>query len=300
MRPVTPTLRQLEYVAALARHLNFRQAAEACHVSQPSLSAQIQQLETLLGVVLFERDKRTVRATAAGAEMARRAEDVLRLVDDLVDAARACARPLSGPLRLGVIPTVAPYLLPRAVPALRSAWPELRLLLRELQTGPALEQLAHGELDILLLALEAELGDVETVPLFRDRFVAAVPEDDPLATKESISEADLVDASLLLLEEGHCLRTQALSVCDRAAVDRVEAFGATSLTTLVQMVAQGLGVTLLPEMSVPVETPAAPSVVVRPFEGKAPYRTIGLAWRRSSPRAEEYSKLADVLEPLGT
>lgn len=297
---MTPTLRQLEYLVAVARELNFRKAAEACSVSQPSLSAQIQQLESLLGIQLFERDRRGVRATPAGEALARRAEAVLAQVQDLEAAAQAFHRPLTGRLRLGAIPTMAPYLLPRAVPAVRQAWPELQLLLREEQTHACLESLLDGRMDVALLALEAELGDVHVVPLFRDPFVAVVPADHPLAGESTVGEDQLLAERLLLLEEGHCLRSQVLEACRRRdAEDDLDVFEATSLTTLVQMVAMGLGVTLVPEMARPVELAAAEGVVAVPLADPAPFRTVGLAWRPSSPRDREFSLLADVLEPLG-
>lgn len=297
---MTPTLRQLEYLVAVARQLNFRKAAEACSVSQPSLSAQVQQLEALLGVQLFERDRRGVRVTPAGAALADRAEGVLAAAQDLVAAAQAFHRPLTGRLRLGAIPTMAPYLLPRAVPAVRAAWPELQLLLREEQTHDCLEALLDGRMDVALLALEADLGDVEVVPLFRDPFTAVVPSEHPLASAAQVTEEQLLGERLLLLEEGHCLRSQVLKLCrHHDEDDQLDVFEATSLTTLVQMVAGGLGVTLVPQMALPVELAAAQGVVAVPLAEPVPYRTVGLAWRPSSPRDREFALLADVLEPLG-
>lgn len=198
-----PTLRQLEYLISLAETLSFRRAAEATFVSQPGLSAQVQELERILGVRLFERSRRQVLATPAGEEAARRARDVLTRVDDLIDAARLHRTPLAGPLRLGVIPTVAPYLLPRALPAVRRRHPDLRLLLAEDQTPRLVERLDQGRLDVLLLALEADLGDSHTLELFRDPFVVAVPRGHRLAGRKRIRETDLQDEQVLLLEDGH-------------------------------------------------------------------------------------------------
>ena len=295
---MNPTLRQLEYVVALARTLNFRQAAEACHVTQPSLSAQVQQLETLLGVALFERDKRSVRVTDAGRLVVDHAQRVLSGAQDLVDAVRATSRPLEGPLRMGVIPTIAPYLLPRAVPPVRAAFPDLELYLREDETAVLVEQVGAGELDLALLAVEADLGDLHVLRLFDEPFLVAAPAGHPFAARESVAETELLGEHLLLLEEGHCLRSQALSICERAGVPDVSAFAATSLSTLLEMVASGLGVTLVPEMAVREDGPGrglAERIVLRPFDEPAPVRTLGLAWRPSSLRAAEFEQLAGVL-----
>lgn len=198
-----PTTRQLEYLVALADHLNFRRAAEACYVTQPTLSAQIKQLETLLGVRLFERDKRHVLPTTAGTELSARARTALRAVDDLLDAAKGLGAPLSGPLRLGVIPTIAPYLLPGVLARLRARFPELKLFVREDPTDRLLELLARGELDVLLLAREAKLGDVVLLDLFRDPFLLAVPAEHALARRKRVQQQDLVGERLILLEDGH-------------------------------------------------------------------------------------------------
>lgn len=198
-----PTIRQLEYFVALAEHLSFRRAAEACYVTQPTLSAQLQQLEATLGARLFERTKRRVLPTPAGRELAKQAAAALRAVDDLLDAAQGLGAPLTGPLRLGVIPTIAPYLLPGALPRLRARYPALRLFVREDPTERLLELLARGELDALLLAREARLGEVEVLDLFRDPFLLAVPADHPLARRARVQERDLVAERLILLEDGH-------------------------------------------------------------------------------------------------
>ena len=287
-----PTLRQLEYVVAIADHGSFSRAARACHVTQSGLSAQVAQVESLLELQLFERSRRKVLVTPAGEALVRRARDLLRDVDELVETARAYTRPLSGTLRLGAIPTVAPYLLPRVLPRLRRAYPQLALQLREDTTRALLSRLSAGSLDVLLLALEAPLGDVESLPLFRDEFVLAAPTGHRLARRRRVRESDLDSEDVLLLEDGHCLREQALSVCQSAGAREHSDFRASSLGTLVQMVAGGAGVTLLPRLAQAVETRHADLAIV-PFARPAPHRTIGLAWRRSSPRAAEYRELGE-------
>ncbi len=290
-----PTLRQLEYAVAVADHRSFHAAARACHVSQPGLSAQLQQLEALLGVRLFERDRRKVLPTAAGEEIVRRAREVLAAAGLLVEAARVHGRPLSGRIRLGVIPTVAPYLLPRALPRVCERYPELAFQLHEGRTADLLERLGRGELDLLLLALEARLGAVETLPLFRDPFVVALPADHRLAKRRRLGEDELAGEPILLLEDGHCLREQALVYCNQIGAEEQGDFRASSLPTLVQMVAGGAGVTLLPELALAVEGKVENLAVV-PFRKPAPHRTIGLAWRPSSPCADEYRLLAELLK----
>jgi LysR family hydrogen peroxide-inducible transcriptional activator len=291
--PERPTLRQLEYFLALHEKLNFREAAEACFVTQPALSAQIQQLERRLGVQLFERDKRSVRPTAAGDALVARARDVLERVDGMLESAHAQGEPLTGELRLGVIPTVAPYLLPRVYDELVRMHPRLRLYLREGQTADLVARLEDGELDVLLLALEAKLGGAETEGIFSDPFLLAMPADHPLSAKGALAFDDLRGEPILLLEEGHCLRDQAWPACERAGTWEVEAYRASSLGTLVQMVAGGLGVTLIPELAVPVES-RVQGLAIRPFDGRGdgPGRTIGLAWRPASARADEFRLLA--------
>lgn len=300
------TLRQLEYAAAVARHRHFGRAAEACHATQPALSAGIAQLEAAVGVRLFERGRGGVRTTAAGDEILRRADVVLARVEDLRDAARAVRGPFSTPLRLGVIPTIAPFVLPGAVPALRTAFPGLRLVLREDRTASLVRAVGEGELDVALLALEADLGECETLDLYRDPFLVAVPPSHRLAKRRSVDEKALRKERVLLLEEGHCLRTQALSVCDRLGVPEVDDVRATSLTTLVHMTAGGLGITVLPAMASGGVTPTAggpDGVRTLPFAGRAPFRTICLAFRPTTARRTELRAVADVLRrrrPPGT
>jgi LysR family hydrogen peroxide-inducible transcriptional activator len=288
-----PSLRQLEAFAAVAESLSFRKAAEACFISQPALSAQIQQLEQQLGVRLFERDRRRVALTTAGEELLPRAREALASATALVDAAHQLQAPLTGVLRLGVIPTVAPYVLPAVLPVVRKRWPKLRLLLREERTAELLERLAAGSLDLLLLALEAPLGDVATLPLYKDPFLLAVPRGHALAKRKTVREADLGDEPVLLLEDGHCLRDQALSLCDLTGAKEVGDFRASSLNTLVRMVAGGLGVTLLPGMAAPSEVSTRDRLVVRPLGKDTPGRTIGFAWRKTSGRVEEFRMLAE-------
>lgn len=288
------SLRQLQYVVAVAELLSFRRAAERCHVSQPALSAQLAQLEEVLGVSLFERDRRRVIVTAAGKELVRRARLVLRAADDLVEAARTASDPLSGTLRIGVIPTISPYLLPNVAPALRSSYPRLTLLWVEDKTDVLVRSLESGTLDAAVVALEAELGDVQWETLARDRFVLATPVGDPLGEKQGpASIGELRNASVLLLDDGHCFRDQVLTFCTTAKARELE-FRATSLSTLAQMVAGGAGVTLLPELAVPTEVRRA-TLRTRPFAEPVPQRTIVLAWRKSSPLAEPLRSVAATL-----
>jgi LysR family hydrogen peroxide-inducible transcriptional activator len=292
---IRPTLRQLEYIVAVADERHFGRAAEACFVTQPGLSAQVRELESLLDLQIFERDSRRVLVTPAGEELVERARRILVEVDELVEAARLAQRPLSGTLRLGVIPTVGPYLLPRAVPKLRRKHRRLRLLLREDHTARIVAELEAGRLDVLLLALEAELGNPHTLPLFRDDFLAVMPADHRLARKKSLRLEDLDGEQVLLLEDGHCLRDQALAVCSAQGASELGDFRATSLSTLTQMIAGGNLMTLLPELAIDVEMRGRRDLVVRPFRSPAPHRTIGLAWRPSSPRQEEFRTLAESL-----
>jgi LysR family hydrogen peroxide-inducible transcriptional activator len=290
-----PSLRQLEYAVALADALHFGRAARASAVTQPALSAQIAGLEDLLRVRLFERSHRKVRLTPAGAAVVERARDVLQRLDALVETAAHSREPLSGPLHLGVIPTVAPYLLPRWLPRVRVAFPRLRLYLHEDRTARLVAALADGSLELLLLALPLRRPDVEELEIFREPFVLAVPRSHPRArARGPVREAELARESVLLLDDGHCLRDQALAVCAQAGAREAEGVRAASLTTLVQMVAGGLGVTLLPASAVPVEVHGR-EVATRPFRAPAPARSIGLAWRRTSPRAEEFRRLGRLL-----
>jgi LysR family transcriptional regulator, hydrogen peroxide-inducible genes activator len=276
------SLRQLQYVAAIAESLSFRKAAERCHVSQPSLSAQVAQLEEALGTRLFERDRRRVLVTAAGREIVERARLILLETADLVALARRLGDPLAGTLRLGVIPTISPYLLPRVRAALRAAYSRLTVRWTEDNTATLMHKLEAGALDAALLALEADIGDVEREIIGHDPFVLATAWDHPLGAKTAPARpAELRGASVLLLDDGHCFREQALAFCAGARAHELE-FRATSLSTLAQMVADGAGVTLLPQLAVPTEVKRA-GLRVRPFASPAPKRTLALVWRKRSP-----------------
>lgn len=287
------TLRQLRYLVAVADTLHFGRAASACHVSQPSLSTQIQQLESALGAALVERTQRRVLLTPAGREVVARARRILGEVSDLAAFARGAGAPLSGELRLGVIPTLAPYYLPGILPALRQDHPDLKLLLREDLTGRLLDMLRAGRLDTLILALPVDDPGLETVPLFDEPFHVALPAGHPLTGQDNVSEDGLQSERLLLLEEGHCFRDQALAVCgfDAGGGER-DGFAGTSLNTLCEMVAGRIGITLLPALAA-ARAPAG--VETRPFAAPAPSRRMGLVWRRGSPRDSELRLLADYL-----
>jgi LysR family hydrogen peroxide-inducible transcriptional activator len=287
------SLQKLHYVVAIADTLGFRKAAELCHVSQPSLSAQVREREETLGVKLFERDRRRVIVTPAGADLVARARRVLREAGDLVEAAVRLGDPLAGSLRLGIIPTIAPYLLPEAVPAVLARFPKLQLLFREEKTEVLVASLAAGKLDAAVLALEADLGDLEHAIIAHDPFVLAAPKKHPLARKRTISAEDLEGETVLLLDDGHCLRGQALSFCASAHATEAS-FRATSLSTLASMVSSGAGVTLLPQLSVPIENRRG-QLAIRAFTEPTPKRTIALVWRPSSPMTKALKELAAVL-----
>ncbi len=291
------SLRQLRYFDALAQSLHFGRAAELCAVTQPALSMQIQELEREIGAILIERTRAGAKLTPEGQEIARRVASILASIRDLADYARHSASVLTGRLQLGVIPTIAPYVLPKLLPALRAEYPGLDLHLRETQTQYLLEGLVAGRLDALLLALPVEHPEIETKVLFEDAFVLALPATREVPAKAVATPELFEDDRLLLLEEGHCLRDQALSFCDLKQVDNLDTFGTTSLSTIVQMVANGFGVTLLPRMS--LETEARRSdIQVLPFAPPEPHREIGLAWRQSSPRKRDFLELGRIIERL--
>jgi LysR family hydrogen peroxide-inducible transcriptional activator len=292
-----PSVRQLEYLVAVADARHFGRAARACAVTQPALSAQIQALEEHLGIRAFERSRRGVTVTPAGARVVEKARAALRALDDLVAAAGAMREPLTGPLHLGVIPTIAPYCLPRWLPRVRRACPALELYLHEDQTARLVRRLREGELDLLLLALPVEGPDLESLLLFEEPFVLAAPRGHALARSpgKRIAESDLVGEPVLLLEDGHCLRDQALSICRHAGAREAEQVRASSLSTLVQMVANGLGLTLLPASAVAAETRGQRDLVVRPFTAPPPRRKVGLVWRRASSRSAEFRRLGAIL-----
>lgn len=290
-----PTLRQLQYLRLLAEHASFSRAAEAAHVSQPALSAGVQELERILGAPVVERTRGNVQLTAVGAEAVRRAEDVLARTEDLVEAARNAGKPLSGRFRLGVIPTVAPFLLPARLPALKTDYPSLRLFIREDLTPRLVAALKTGHLDAAVIALPYSATGIEHARIGDDEILAAAPVGHVLAGDGPIPPGSLKAEDLILLEDGHCLRDQALAAFDIEAPKGDDVFAATSLHTLVQMVSSGLGVSFLPEMAVRAGLADMPGVVVRPIAAKAPRREIVVAWRAGSSRAAEAKLLAEAL-----
>jgi LysR family hydrogen peroxide-inducible transcriptional activator len=293
------TLRQLRYLSALAKHGHFGRAAEACAVTQPALSMQIRDLERTLGVAVVERRPGDVILTDVGREIARRGEDVLAASRDLVDFARHRRGVLTGRLTLGVIPSLAPYLLPRILPPLQSRFPELRLELRETQTRQLVEDVKNGTLDAAMLALPVDEPDINAIALFEDLFLLAVPADDPRAETMRVAAEDIDQSRLILLEDGHCLRDQALAFCGTARGRAVgaagTAFGASSLTTVMQMVAGGYGVTLIPQIAADVEQRDDRVKLLR-LKNPQPGRTIGLVFRRTSPRKADFAALGDVVK----
>ncbi len=291
-----PTLKQLRYLVALAEHHHFGRAAEACFVTQSTLSAGLQELETLLGTALVDRGKRTIIFTPVGEAVLHRARKLLSDAEELVEEAAAGRQPMSGRLRMGVIPTVGPFLLPRILPALRETYPSLKLYLTEDRTERLVEQLKDGTLDILLLALPYDAGDVESAVLGEDRFYFACPANHPLAQQNLIPAKALKDESLLLLEEGHCLRDHALAACQLESARNAQGFRATSLHTLVQMVDNGLGVTLLPKLALDGKLLDGTRLVARPMDDAEAKREIGLIWRRGTARRAEFQLLADFLK----
>jgi LysR family transcriptional regulator, hydrogen peroxide-inducible genes activator len=289
-----PTLQQLAYLVALDEHRHFGRAAEACFVSQPALSAQIRELERRLEVTLIERGNRRVLPTTVGAAVIERARGVLRDMDELVRAARLDPDELRGQLAFGVIPTMAPYLLPGLLPVLTAVHRRVELHLHELKTAEILRLLREGRLDLGLLALPVAGDDLVQVALAEDPFVLALPENHPLAGASPIPIEAVADLPVILLEEGHCLRDQALSVCRLVGTHAAE-MQATGMPTLCQMVATGLGVTLLPASAVALEARPGTGLTTRPFAPPAPSRTIGLVWRRTSPNEALYRELGQRL-----
>ncbi len=292
------TLKQLRYFAAVARHRHFGKAAEECHISQPALSLQIQELELQLGCQLVERRRGAIGLTETGIEVAERARRILIETNDLVDHARHRPNLLSGPLDLGVIPSIAPYLLPATLPLLQKRHPGLELRLRETQTATLVEDLSEGRLDVALLSLPVERAGLETLTLFDDPFLLVVPAH-PIAGGATVTpEAALSGENLLLLEEGHCLRDQALSFCGSTRTDQRRQYGASSLSTIMQMVANGFGTTLMPAMALPIEwRPDMPVKLFR-FAAPQPSRAIGLVWRKTSPRRMDFEALAAIIREV--
>ena len=298
-----PTLRQLRFLVAVVDRRHFGKAAEDCFVSQSTLSAGVQEVEELLGVILLERTKRSVTPTPVGLEIAGRARALLKGSEDLVDVALAAQDPMSGPLQLGMVPTIGPFLIPRVMPPLRDAFPKLKTYLREEQTAALLTGLETGRLDAAVLALPYPLGDVETAEIARDPFFVVYPSRHRLGALATVRPNDLAMEDLLLLEDGHCMRDHALAACALEGARRNIAFQGTSLHTLVQMVANGLGVTLVPQMAVDAGILRGLDVAVAPLEGDAPSRMIALAWRRTSGRKETFrrvaAKLSKAVSPKG-
>ena len=292
-----PTVKQLQYLVALRQHGPFGKAAEACFVTQSTLSAGLRELETLLGVTLVERTRRVVRFTALGEKVADKAVRVLREAEDLAELARAEGKPLHGELRMGVIPTIAPFLLPAMLPRLRKEWPSLKLYLREETSQAACEALQRGQLDCVLLALPYPCGDVEAAALLDDRLFVAFPGGE--APGGAWVEVDSIDENrMLLLEDGHCLKDHALSACNRPDLRAHAAMMGTSLHTLVQMVDNGLGVTFIPSMAIEAGILDGTGVDAKPLRSDLGFRRIALIWRRSSPREGEFQMLANALRRI--
>jgi LysR family transcriptional regulator, hydrogen peroxide-inducible genes activator len=297
MTTYLPTLKQLQYLVALRDHGHFGRAAEACFVTQSTLSAGLRELESLIGVTLVERTKRVVRFTPLGLRIAGKAQGILREAEELADMARAAGKPLSGELRMGVIPTIAPFLLPSLLPKLRRDWPDLKLYLREETSHAACDSLHRGGVDCVLLALPYSCGDVEAFELFEDRLFVAFPanpaEEPP---PPQVTSAAIDEDKLLLLEDGHCLKDHALAACNRPELRAEATMLGTSLHTLVQMVDNGLGVTLVPEMALSAGILEGTSVVARPLDADHAARRIALIWRKASPRDKEFQLLGQALK----
>ena len=290
-----PTLRQLEFLCAVADNGSFSKAAEACHVTQPTLSAAIKEIEGLLSVQLIEREARGASLTQAGEAAVERARSILSDTADLVSAAQQAGAPLTGAFRLGAIPTIAPFLLPKTLKALRAAHPSLKLYLREDQTDRLLEALRSRKLDAALIALPWEAPGVETMDLGEDEFLLVAPPGHSLTDRDNLKSSDLLDEDVLLLEDGHCLRDHALSICRLPSKRGGADVTATSLPTLVHMVAGGLGVSLLPKLAIDAGVTSGADVDLQAFETPLIGRRIGIAWRTGSPRASEAKMIGEIV-----
>lgn len=293
-----PTLKQLQYLVALNDEGHFGRAAESCFVTQSTLSAGLRELESLIGVTLVERTRRVVRFTPLGLRIAEKARRILREAEELSDMARAAGKPLSGELRMGVIPTIAPFLLPRLLPKLRREWPDLKLYLREETSQAACDSLHRGQVDCVLLALPYGCGDVEAAELFEDRLYVAVPPSLAGSLPERLTPAAIDEDKLLLLEDGHCLKEHALAACNRPELRAGATMLGTSLHTLIQMVDNALGLTMVPEMAVKAGILDGTGVVARPLEAAHAARRIALIWRRNSPREKEFMLLGEALRSI--
>jgi len=296
MNSYLPTLRQLQYLVALHDHGHFGRAAEASFVSQSTLSAGIQELERLLGTTLVERSRRNVRFTALGNRIVERGRQLLRDAEEIAGMAHAAGQPLTGELRMGVIPTIAPFLLPRVLPTLRSAYPDLKLYLREETSQHACDGVHRGALDCALIALPFPCGEVDSEALFDDPLMVALPARRAASMPDRLAPSALEGEELLLLEDGHCLTDHALAACGRTSARRGAAVLGTTLHTLVQMVDNGLGLTLVPKMAVDAGILDGTSLVPRPVDAANASRQIALIWRRRSPREKEFRLLADALK----
>ncbi|MEM9501141.1 MAG: hydrogen peroxide-inducible genes activator [Pseudomonadota bacterium] len=295
MSTYLPTIKQLQYLVALHEHGHFGRAADASFVSQSTLSAGIRELESLLGVTLVERSRRVVRFTALGEQVVAKANRLLREAEELSDLVQAAGQPLSGQLRMSVIPTIAPFMLPRILPRLKEERPDLKLMLREETSQDAIESLQHGLVDCVLLALPFDTGEVEVEHISDDRLFVAFPKNDP-RDPPALIPPDMIDQGrLLLLEDGHCLRDHALAACNRSELRSSAAMIGTSLHTLVQLVENDLGLTMLPEMAIDAGILTGTEVVARPVESNTAKREIVLVWRKNSPREADFKLLAEEL-----
>lgn len=291
-----PTLKQLKYLCAVADHQHFGHAAKACYVSQSTLSAGIQELEDTLGVSLVERNNRNVLLTGLGQDVVDRGRDILVSIEDMMSMCDAAGAPFSGKLRMGVIPTIAPFLLPRMLRRLRAQHPEFKLFIREDQSQPLVDSLHAGELDVLLLALPFPTENVDVMGLSEDEFLLACQPDHELAKKQRLKTADLKGEGVLLLEDGHCLRDHALEACKLRDNQISVPYQATSLTTIVQMVANGIGITLLPKMAVDADIAVNTDLALKSFDQEGVSRQIGLMWRKKTPRQTEFRMLGEFVK----
>jgi LysR family hydrogen peroxide-inducible transcriptional activator len=292
------TLKQLRYLIAVAETLHFGKAAENCCISQPALSLQIQSLEESLGISLIERNKQRVLITPLGHEIIQRARTILGNVNELVEIAQSNCEPLTNPLSLGVIPTIGPYILPKILPKLRQAYPNLSLILQEEKTYLLLQRLHEGQLDLALLALPVDIGELMSQDIAKEPFVVAMPNQHPLSQQKLITESTLAEQQVLLLEDGHCLRQHALSVCTQMGAKEQNQVQASSLGTLTQMVANGFGITLLPVTSLTREAYQQNDLQIRHFKPPIPNRRLGFVWRRTSGRQKEFQILIKFFKPL--